>query len=32
MSIGYNVIQPNGIVRKLRAVDDIDRRKIVDEL
>lgn len=32
MPIGYNVIQPNGVVRKLRAADDADRRIIVDEL
>lgn len=32
MSIGYNVIQPNGVVKKLRAADDTDRRAIVDEL
>lgn len=32
MSIGYNVIQPNGVVKKLRAADDLDRRTIVDGL
>lgn len=32
MPIGYNVIQPNGVVRKLRAADDVERRSIVDEL
>lgn len=32
MPIGYNVIQPNGVVRKLRAADDADRKSMVDAL
>lgn len=32
MPIGYNVVQPNGVVKKLRAADDADRKSIVDEL
>lgn len=32
MPIGYNVIQPNGVVKKLRAADDTERRSIVEAL
>lgn len=31
MAIGYNVIQPNGIVKKLRVESESDRSDVVDE-